>query len=306
VRTALRTRRRQYQVRDLLEEQKAAAEALRASQEEATRLNAELEQRVARRTAELRAANGELEAFCYSASHDLRAPLRAIDGFTLSAIERCNGSMDELARSYLERARGAVRRMQQLIDDLLSLSRLSRAQLSFEDVDLSALADSVMHALQQAEPERTGVTFIIEPQMVVRGDPALLRIALENLLGNAWKFTSKKPDALIEFFSQNQDGQRVFCVRDNGAGFDMQFAGKLFTPFQRLHTGHDFPGSGIGLATVQRIVRRHDGDVWAEGQPGQGACVWFRLAAEADELAREVNAREDPAAAVGMVSAAEE
>jgi signal transduction histidine kinase len=277
VQAALRTRRRQYEVRDLLEERRDGAEALKASQEQVLQLNAELEQRVTQRTMELRAANSELEAFCYSVSHDLRAPLRAIDGFVLSVLESANGAIQEPARSYLERARKAVLRMQDLINDLLGLSRLSRAEMKFEHVDLSAMASSIARELQHSEPERTGVQFKIEPQLCVQGDAALLRIALENLLGNAWKFTSKKPEALIEFGEKTDDGASLFFVRDNGAGFDMAYAGKLFAPFQRLHANHEFPGSGIGLATVQRIVRRHEGEVWAEGKRGEGACISFRL-----------------------------
>ena len=283
VHAALRTRRRQYQVRDLIEQQKQAAEALRASQREVLQLNAELEQRVAQRTAELRAANSELEAFCYSVSHDLRAPLRAIDGFALSVIEHCNGNLDETAISYLDRARRAVQRMQQLIDDLLSLSRLSRTQMNIERVNLSAMAAVIARELQQSDPGRPGVEFRIEPDIHVRGDAALLRIALDNLLGNAWKFTGKKPNALIEFGVTTAHGEPAFFVRDNGAGFDMVFADKLFAPFQRLHTNHEFPGSGIGLAIVQRIMRRHNGEVWAEGTRGQGACVYFRWPGEWEE-----------------------
>jgi signal transduction histidine kinase len=221
VQAALRTRRRQYQVRDLIQEQRQASEALRATQQEVLELNAELEQRVSQRTAELRAANSELEAFCYSVSHDLRAPLRAIDGFALSALEHGDKNLDETARSYLERARAAARRMQQLINDLLSLSRLSRTQMTVENVDLSALAHAIAREQRQSEPERAGVEFRIETYLWVRGDAALLRIALENLLGNAWKFTGKRDGAVIDFHSEKKDGARIFCVRDNGAGFDM-------------------------------------------------------------------------------------
>jgi signal transduction histidine kinase len=276
VQTALRTRRRQYEVRDLIEQQKEAAEALHASQREVLQLNAELEQRVAQRTSELRAANGELEAFCYSVSHDLRAPLRAIDGFALSVMEHCNGALDETALSYLDRARKAVQRMQQLINDLLSLSRLSRAQMNIETVNLSALVTTIARELEQSDPGRTGVEFRIMPDVWVRGDAALLRIALENLLSNAWKFTGKKTGALIEFGVTMEQGEPTLFVRDDGAGFDMAFAAKLFVPFQRLHTSHEFPGSGIGLATVQRIIRRHNGEVWAQGKRGVGAYIYFR------------------------------
>ena len=278
-RTALRMRQRQYQVRDLIEEQRQAADALRASRQEVMQLNAELEGRVAQRTAELQAANSELEAFCYSVSHDLRAPLRAIDGFALSVLEHCNGTLDETARSYIERSRSAARRMEALIGDLLSLSRLSRAEMKMGDVDLSRIARSIAQELQQSEPARTAVELRIEPGLTVRGDAALLRIALQNLFGNAWKFTGKRDRATIEFFRGERGGAPFFCVRDNGAGFNMAYAEKLFAPFQRLHTSHDFPGSGIGLAIVQRIIRRHGGEVWAEGELNEGARFYFRLPA---------------------------
>ena len=277
---ALRTRRRQYQVRDLLDEQKQTAEAIRFSRAEVLRLNVELEQRVAHRTAELCAANAELEAFCYSVSHDLRAPLRAIDGFALSIMEHCESQLDETGRGYLTRARAAVTRMQQLISDLLSLSRLSRAEMKMERVDLSQIVALIARELQNLHPTRTDVDFKIEPDVFVFGDAALLRIALENLLGNAWKFTGQRKGVVIEFGARRDQGTPVFFVRDNGAGFDMTYASKLFAPFQRLHTSHEFPGSGIGLATVQRIIRRHEGEVWAEGKRGEGATVYFRLQKE--------------------------
>ena len=277
VQSALRTRRRQYQVRDLLEEQKETAEVMRTSQQEILKLNVELEQRVAHRTAELRAVNQELEAFCYSVSHDLRAPLRAIDGFALTVLEHCNGSLDATAREYLERARGAAQRLQRLIDDLLGLSRLSRTEMKVERVNLSAMAEAIVRELTQTQTERREVEVIIAPDIFVQGDAALLEIALRNLLGNAWKFTSKRARAVIEFGVQSVNGAPAIFVRDNGAGFDMTYASKLFAPFQRLHTGHDFPGSGIGLAIVMRVIRRHNGEVWAEGRRDQGASVYFRL-----------------------------
>jgi signal transduction histidine kinase len=290
VQAALRTRRRQYQVRGLLEEQKQSAEAIQASRQEVLKLNAELEQRVAQRTAELRAANSELEAFCYSVSHDLRAPLRAIDGFALTALESCNGSLDSSARDYLERARTAAHRMQRLIDDLLALSRLSRTEMKVEQVNLSSIAALAFQELRQTYPNRKNVETIVAPEILVRGDAALLQIALGNLLGNAWKFTGKREQPVIEFGARTLNGSRILFVRDNGAGFDMAYASKLFTPFQRLHTDHEFPGSGIGLAIVQRVIRRHHGEVWAEGKRGAGACFYFRLPAGTELLQKETEA----------------
>jgi len=279
VQTALRTRRRQYQVRDLLDEQKQAAEAVRASRQEVIAMNAELEQRVARRTTELHAANQELEAFCYSVSHDLRAPLRAIDGFALTVLEHCNGSLDPTAGQYLERARAAAHRMHRLIDDLLRLSRLTRAEMRFEHVNLSELATTAAGDLKQEHPDRA-VQVIIAPNVFAWGDRALLQIALMNLLENAWKFSAKRENAVIEFGVQNMNGARTCFVRDNGAGFDMQYAAKLFVPFQRLHTSYEFSGTGIGLAIVHRVIRRHEGEIWAEGRQGEGACFYFRLPCE--------------------------
>jgi signal transduction histidine kinase len=292
VHAALRTRRRQYQVRDLIEEQKRAAEALRSSRQEVMELNADLEQRVAHRTAELSAANSELEAFCYSVSHDLRAPLRAIDGFALTVLDHCNGRLDETARSYIDRARKAAHRMQRLIDDLLGLSRLSRAQMTFDHVDLTSIANSVLQELRQSGPERS-VEVRVESGLKVWGDAALLRIALDNLLGNAWKFTARKERPTIEFGSKIEQGLPVFFMRDNGAGFDMAYASKLFVPFQRLHTNHDFSGSGIGLAIVQRIIRRHDGEIWADGKPGDGATFYFRLPVGASSVREGVQSNTD-------------
>ena len=276
VQAALRTRRRQYQVRDLIEEQKRAAEALRSSRQEVMELNADLEQRVAHRTAELSAANSELEAFCYSVSHDLRAPLRAIDGFALTVLDHCNGALDDTARSYIDRARKAAHRMQRLIDDLLGLSRLSRAQMKFDHVDLTSLANSVVQELHQGDPGRS-VEVKVGSGMKVWGDAALLRIALDNLLSNAWKFTARRERPTIEFDSISEKGASAFFVRDNGAGFDMAYASKLFVSFQRLHTNHDFQGSGIGLAHVKKIVELHGGKIWAEGKEGKGAIFYVSL-----------------------------
>ncbi|HEY0295808.1 MAG TPA: ATP-binding protein [Bordetella sp.] len=239
--------------------------------------NAELEQRVAHRTRELRALNDELESFCHSVSHDLRAPLRGISGFTEILAKNHAGALDEKARGYLGRVQLAACRMDELIDDLLKLSRVSREEMHREKVDLSAIARQVLADLRQAEPQRR-VDISIEDGLAAEGDARLLRIALENLLGNAWKFTSKTPDARISFAAMpGENGEPGFAVADNGAGFDMRYARRLFAPFQRLHRAVEFPGTGIGLATVQRIVKRHGGYIAAQAEPGRGARFWFSL-----------------------------
>jgi len=239
-------------------------------------LNAELEQRVLERTAELEAANGELEAFSYSVSHDLRAPLRSIDGFCQVLIEDYTDRLDASGKDYLQRVRTASQRMAELIDGLLDLSRVTRATMSREPVDLTDLAASVVAELTRAKRDRT-VTFEVQEGLQATGDARLLRLLVDNLLNNAWKFTSKHETARIEFGSTTLDGRQVFFVRDDGAGFEMAYANKLFGPFQRLHGAHEFEGTGIGLATVQRIVSRHGGKVWAEGEAEQGACFYFTL-----------------------------
>lgn len=225
---------------------------------------------------EAEAANHELESFSYSVAHDLRSPLRSIDGFSLALVEDYGDKLDDEGRAMLARVRAAAGRMAQLIDDLLGLSRVTRAELRRERVDLSALAEEVVARLRASEPERR-VEVKIEAGLDVSGDAALLRIALENLLANAWKFSAKRPVAHIAVEARAHGAERAYLVRDDGAGFDMAYANKLFGAFQRLHKQSEFDGTGIGLATVSRIVRRHGGRVWAEGQVDQGATFYFTL-----------------------------
>jgi PAS domain S-box-containing protein len=255
-------------VRDI-SDRKRAEEDLRL-------LNAELEERVRLRTTELQAAADELEAFSYSVSHDLRAPLRSIDGFSQALAEDAGSSLPAEAKGHLDRIRAATQRMAHLIDDLLSLSRVARSPMTRERVDVTDLAGRILAELGRQSPDRM-VRLTIAPAMMASGDPRLLRVALENLLENAWKFTTGREDARIEVGQTKGGSAPVFFVRDNGAGFDPAYVGKLFTPFQRLHASSEFPGTGIGLATVRRIMHRHGGRVWADGQPGQGACFYFTL-----------------------------
>jgi PAS domain S-box-containing protein len=247
------------------------------TEQELRELTSELETRVQERTAELERTNKELESFSYSVSHDLRAPLRAIDGFSRLLLEDYGATLEGEAQDYLIRVRKAVQRMGNLIDDLLNLSRVSRAELRPATVDLSRLATEIAAELREGNGARA-VDVSIAPGLTAQGDPQLLRVALHNLLGNAWKYTGKTPQARIEFGAFQQDDETVYFVRDNGAGFDMQYAGKLFGAFQRLHTEREFAGTGIGLATVARIVHRHGGEIWAEGVPGVGATFYFILA----------------------------
>ncbi len=233
------------------------------------------EQELQRLTERLQASNQELESFSYSVSHDLRAPLRAIDGFSQALLEDYAEGLDETGRDYLQRVRAGARRMGRLIDDLLQLSRVNRIELRLQPVDLSAMAREIIEELRAGDPQRR-VNVQIADDLQAIGDPNLLRMALLNLLGNAWKFTARTPAASIRF-GRDPDDAAVFLVQDNGAGFDMRHADKLFGAFQRLHRVSDFPGSGVGLATVQRIIHRHGGRVWAEAQPGQGATFRFTL-----------------------------
>jgi PAS domain S-box-containing protein len=243
---------------------------------EIRRLNEELERRVKERTVQLETLNEELEAFSHSVSHDLRAPLRSINGFSQALLENYKDRLDEQGQHYLERLSAASERMAELIDDLLLLSHVARAELKKSKVDLTALARSIMQELHKTQPERQ-VEFVLAPGLAASGDPNLMRTLLENLLSNAWKFTSKKPRARIEFGMTYHDDKPVFFIQDNGAGFDMTYADKLFKPFQRLHSLADFPGTGIGLASVRRIVHRHGGRAWAKGKPNEGATFYFTI-----------------------------
>jgi PAS domain S-box-containing protein len=249
-------------------ERKRAGDEVRALNEAARRHASQLE-----------IVNQELEAFSYSVSHDLRAPLRSIDGFSSALMEDYADKLDDQANSHLKRIRAATQSMAQLIDDLIKLAFVTRSVMSMTAVDLSAMANLVLDELREAEPSRQ-VECVVQEQVVGYGDSRLLRSVLENLLGNAWKFTSKRPQAKIEFGAARQAGEMVYFVRDNGAGFDMAYAAKLFGAFQRLHTVAEFPGTGVGLATVQRIVHRHGGRVTAFGAEGNGATFSFTLAGD--------------------------
>jgi len=248
---------------------------LKQAQDELARMNAELETRVVERTAQFQEVNKELESFCYSISHDLRAPLRHISGFSNILLEEYCDRLDKEGQAFLRRICAVTNRMGGMIDDLLRISRVARTTLTLSKVDLSHVAENVANLFRDAEPDRS-VRFDITPDLVARGDATLLGMVLQNLIGNAWKYTARKKDAAIEFGRTFMNGRETFFVRDNGVGFDMAYRDKLFRVFERLH-GEEFEGSGIGLATVQRIIHRHRGEIWAEGEVGKGATFYFTL-----------------------------
>jgi PAS domain S-box-containing protein len=246
------------------------------AEQEVRLFNVKLEQRVRERTAELEASTKELDAFAYSVSHDLRAPLRSLHGFSQLLLEDYSDLLDDTGISHLRRLQVNATLMAQLLDDLLRLSRTTRVELRRQSIDLTAMAESILQDLAAEEPERS-VKLVVEPELHGVGDLHLVRLAMQNLIANAWKFTGGKSVAEITIGSILHDSQPVFFVRDNGAGFDPRFANKLFEPFQRLHSASDFEGSGIGLAIVQRVVLRHGGTIWAESAPDEGATFFFSL-----------------------------
>jgi light-regulated signal transduction histidine kinase (bacteriophytochrome) len=248
----------------------------KAAERKIRELNEQLEQRVRDRTAQLESANKELEAFAYSVSHDLRAPLRGIDGWSLALFEDYQEQLDERARQYIERVRAETQRMGHLIDDLLQLSRVTRTDMKMAEVNLSELAETVVERLRKENPGRH-LEINIHPDLNVRGDSHLLEIALTNLFNNAFKFTGKQPMARIEFGKTEIDGKPVCFIRDNGVGFDMAYSKNLFGAFQRMHKMSEFPGTGVGLATVQRIIHRHAGRIWADAKVDQGATFYFTI-----------------------------
>jgi light-regulated signal transduction histidine kinase (bacteriophytochrome) len=252
--------------------------------EELAAANQNLERRIRERTAQLEAANKDLEAFSYSVSHDLRAPLRHLEGFSQILLEDCWEKFDEGGRDVLQRIRSTTKRMDELINGILQMSRLTRQEMKRQNVDLAVLAREVERDLRSLQPNRQ-VEVAVADGLQCTGDRTLLRAVLENLIGNAWKFTSKRAEACIEIGTVGEeDGNTIFLIKDNGAGFNMEYAQKLFGVFQRLHSEQEFPGTGVGLATVQRIIRKHGGRIWAEGSPGEGATFYFTLPGKSQQI----------------------
>lgn len=249
---------------------------IKESEKELELLNRQLEEKVEERTRQLKIVNNELEAFSYSVSHDLRAPLRSIDGFSQAILEGYSDKLDETGIDYLNRVRKASQKLSHLIDQFLNLAKVTRTELHSTQVDLSSIVHSIMHTLKSGSTSRN-VDLSIEVDLVDFADPSQIKIVLQNLLENSWKYTSKSEVPSICFGSSEKDGKRVYFVKDNGAGFNMKYSNKLFMPFQRLHHENDYPGTGIGLATVKRIIDRHNGEIWAEGEPGKGATFHFTL-----------------------------
>ena len=249
---------------------------LKAIEKQLKALNIDLEKKVEERTKELEKVNNELNAFTYSVSHDLRSPLRRVEGFCRIVLEEYSDQLDEKGRDYLKRISLSTNHMKDLIEDLLKLSRVSRQELTMEPVELSVLVSIYAKMLQEKEQERQ-VEIVISPGQVVEGDTSLLRIAMENLLDNAWKYTSGKERARIEFGAVEEENRKVFYIKDNGIGFNMKYSSKLFTPFQRLHSESDYSGTGIGLSIVSRIINRHGGEIWAESEEGKGTVFYFTI-----------------------------
>jgi light-regulated signal transduction histidine kinase (bacteriophytochrome) len=238
--------------------------------------NLELDRRVKTRTRDLEEANREHRAFAYAISHDLRAPLRSISGFSQALYEDCADQLDDTAQDYLRRVKNSAEHMGELIDGLLKLSRINQAEINNESINLSTFCHELVTELRKQEPKRD-VSVDIQAKVMAKGDRHLLHDALANLIGNAWKFTAQLPQARIRFGCKQANGTTVYYVQDNGAGFDPAYADRLFIPFQRLHHQKEFPGTGVGLSTVQRIIQRHDGTIWASGQPGEGSTFYFTL-----------------------------